>query len=109
MHREAGAPLAAIHMAGDEVPHGSWEKSPTANASMQNRPEISRTKDLWRFYFNKIKTMLQNKDLGYTLDGSEPNSESRIFSETIDSKGTIKLSAFDTRGRKGKTITVANQ
>ena len=64
MHREAGAPLAAIHMAGDEVPHGSWEKSPTANAFMQSNPQITNTKDLWRYYFHEIKTMLQKKGLG---------------------------------------------
>jgi hexosaminidase len=64
MHREAGAPLAAIHMAGDEVPHGSWEKSPTANAFMQSHPQITNTKDLWRYYFNEVNTILQKKGLG---------------------------------------------
>jgi hexosaminidase len=64
MHTEAGAPLAAIHMAGDEVPHGSWEKSPTANAFMLGHPQITTTKDLWRHYFHEIKTMLHRKELG---------------------------------------------
>ncbi len=25
IYKEAGAPLTAVHMAGDEVPHGAWE------------------------------------------------------------------------------------
>lgn len=63
MHREAGAPLVAIHMAGDEVPHGSWEKSPSANAFKQTNPEIKTTRDLWRFYFQKINAILERKGL----------------------------------------------
>jgi hexosaminidase len=63
MYREAGAPLAAIHMAGDEVPHGSWEKSPTANAFMQSHPEVATTKDLWRYYFDRIKEICRQRGL----------------------------------------------
>ena len=28
MYRRAGVPLATIHLGGDEVPKGAWEKSP---------------------------------------------------------------------------------
>ena len=34
-HKEAGVPLAAIHVGGDEVPHGAWEKSPACQKLMQ--------------------------------------------------------------------------
>ena len=33
-HKEAGVPLAAIHVGGDEVPHGAWEKSPACQKLM---------------------------------------------------------------------------
>ena len=33
IHREAGVPLRNVHMGGDEVPNGVWERSPAAQAS----------------------------------------------------------------------------
>jgi hexosaminidase len=44
----------------------------------------------------------------YTIDGSEPDGMSRIYSEPVAAR-TVKLNAFDSRGRKGKTIVVVNQ
>ena len=34
LHAEAGVPLEAIHIGGDEVPDGSWEGSPSCRALM---------------------------------------------------------------------------
>ena len=34
LHKEAGVPLEAIHIGGDEVPDGSWEGSPSCQALM---------------------------------------------------------------------------
>lgn len=33
-HKEAGVPLEAIHIGGDEVPNGAWEKSPACQRLM---------------------------------------------------------------------------
>jgi hexosaminidase len=63
MHKAAGAPLTAIHMAGDEVPFGSWEKSPKVKSFLQNHPAIKSTKDLWTYYFEQIKSLLRKKGL----------------------------------------------
>jgi len=38
--------LAAVQMAGDEVPHGSWEKSPAAN--IQNLLILNQLKIFYR-------------------------------------------------------------
>ena len=35
MHREAGVPLRNLHMGGDEVPAGVWERSPVARAYLK--------------------------------------------------------------------------
>ena len=35
LHAEAGVPLEAIHIGGDEVPDGSWEGSPSCKALME--------------------------------------------------------------------------
>ncbi len=63
MHKEAGAPLTAIHMAGDEVPFGSWEKSPKVLAFLQDHPEIKSTRGLWGYYFEEMKALLRKKGL----------------------------------------------
>jgi hexosaminidase len=63
MHREAGAPLTAIHMAGDEVPFGSWEKSPAVASFLQANPSVKPGKGLWSYYFEEIKKILRTRDL----------------------------------------------
>jgi hexosaminidase len=63
MHRDAGAPLTAIHMAGDEVPFGSWEKSPVVASFLQQNPSIKPGKGLWSYYFEEIKKILRARDL----------------------------------------------
>jgi len=63
MHREADAPLTAIHMAGDEVPFGSWEKSPAVASFLQANPSIKPGKGLWSYYFEEIKKILRARDL----------------------------------------------
>ena len=63
MHREAGAPLTAIHMAGDEVPFGSWEKSPVVASFLQANPSIKGGKGLWSYYFEEIKKILRDRHL----------------------------------------------
>ena len=35
LHREAGVPLRNLHMGGDEVPNGVWERSPAAQAYLK--------------------------------------------------------------------------
>lgn len=37
MYREAGVPLVALHIGGDEVPHGAWGGSPKAQAMIRDR------------------------------------------------------------------------
>ena len=36
-HKEAGVPLPAIHVGGDEVPHGAWVGSPACQKIMKER------------------------------------------------------------------------
>lgn len=63
MHNDAGAPLTAIHMAGDEVPFGSWEKSPVVASFLQGNPSIKPGKGLWSYYFEEIKKILRERNL----------------------------------------------
>lgn len=63
MYKEAGAPLTTIHLGGDEVPAGSWEKSPAVHALQKSNPQIKSVDDLWYYYFSKVNNMLKSKNL----------------------------------------------
>ena len=41
--------------------------------------------------------------LRYTTDGSEPTAKSPVVQGPIAAKGTVRVAAFDARGRKGTT------
>lgn len=63
MYREAGAPLETIHLGGDEVPVGVWEKSPACLALLATHPEMNGVGDLWYYYFSKMDSILREKGL----------------------------------------------
>lgn len=52
MYHEAGVPLKALHIGGDEVPHGSWSGSPVAQEFMKNE-NIADARDLSNYFFRK--------------------------------------------------------
>jgi hexosaminidase len=45
--------------------------------------------------------------LRYTTDGSEPSARSAVVSGPIPLKGTVRVAAFDGKGRKGHTASVS--
>lgn len=63
MYKEAGAPLSSIHMGGDEVPAGAWEKSPICQQLIQASSNLNNTNDLWYYYYNKVNKIIQSKGL----------------------------------------------
>ncbi len=63
MYNDAGAPLTTIHLGGDEVPAGVWERSPACQALVGNDPAVRETDDLWYYYFSRVNAMLQSKGL----------------------------------------------
>ncbi|WP_205500065.1 family 20 glycosylhydrolase [Rufibacter psychrotolerans] len=63
MYQEAGAPLQTIHLGGDEVPAGVWEKSPAVAALMKKHPEIKSVDDVWYYYFGKVNQILKARNL----------------------------------------------
>ena len=46
-------------------------------------------------------------DIRYTTDGSEPNSDSPIYSEPVKVDGEVRLKAFDASGRSSRTTVVS--
>lgn len=63
MYKEAGAPLTMIHMGGDEVPNGVWERSPAVRALMQKDSSVKAVHDLGRNYFDRVKAILKKRNL----------------------------------------------
>ena len=61
MHQEAGMPLKTIHVGGDEVPQGVWEKSPIAQNLLSQLPKdkYRQTSDLWVYYWEKVNAILK--------------------------------------------------
>lgn len=63
MYREAGAPLHTIHMGGDEVPAGVWERSEAVNKLIAADTLVKSPDDVWKYYFTKVSRILQSHDL----------------------------------------------
>ena len=63
MYKEAGAPIHTIHMGGDEVPAGVWEKSPACLDLIRKDPKVTTVNDLWYYYFGKVNDLLVAKGL----------------------------------------------
>ncbi|NIG56872.1 family 20 glycosylhydrolase [Chitinophaga sp. Cy-1792] len=63
MYKEAGAPLTAVHMGGDEVPNGVFQQSPACIALMESNKEIKNVDDLWYYYYRKVNNLLKARSL----------------------------------------------
>jgi len=63
IYKEAGLTLRTLHTGGDEVPLGSWEKSPLCNDLLEQNPEISNYRNLQPYFFGRIVEILKERDL----------------------------------------------
>jgi hexosaminidase len=63
MYQKAGAPLTTIHIGGDEVPHGVWEKSPVCANLQYFNPELKNSSGLKEYFISRINEILQRKNL----------------------------------------------
>jgi hexosaminidase len=63
MYAEAGAPLHTIHLGGDEVPAGVWQKSPAVAALIKKETAVKTVDDLWFYYFGKVNGLLKARSL----------------------------------------------
>ncbi len=58
LHREAGVPLRNLHLGGDEVPAGVWEKSPAVRAYLAER-HLASVDDLWYVFYGRLEQILK--------------------------------------------------
>ena len=62
MYEEAGVPLEAIHIGGDEVPEGAWTGSPACRALMEAN---GRTDTAWLtdYYINRVLDLAEERGI----------------------------------------------
>ena len=82
MHRAAGLPLRTLHVGGDELAAGAWEKSPAALREMQ-RLGVTTTADLWDAFYDRVADIARRH--GATLAGWE---ELGVRKATVDGRPT---------------------
>lgn len=83
MYRLAGVPLKTVHLGGDEVPKGVWERSPAIAQLMQHQ-KIAAYDDLWYYYIGKVNRLLKAKNL--QMAGWEEIAMRKV--NTADGKST---------------------
>ena len=92
-HTGAGVPLRNLHMGGDEVPAGVWEKSPAALALLKEKG-LSSVDDLWFVFYGRVEEILKRH--GIPLSGWE---EIGVRKTRLDGRPTlIPNPAFAGRG-----------
>lgn len=62
MYKEAGVPLVAIHIGGDEVPSTAWSGSPAAQAMMKEKG-YTKGSQLHAYFVEKISEYLSSKGI----------------------------------------------
>jgi len=62
MYKEAGLKLEVVHLGGDEVARGAWDKSPDVQALMQ-REGLKDQHDVHAYYLKRISALLQARKI----------------------------------------------
>jgi hexosaminidase len=63
MYAEADAPIEIFHTGGDEVPEGSWSRSPMIDELMKQMPEVTDPKNLQAYFFDRAINILRQRNL----------------------------------------------
>ncbi|MCM1483565.1 MAG: family 20 glycosylhydrolase [Muribaculaceae bacterium] len=107
MYKEAGAPLEAIHIGGDEVPHGAWSGSPSAQKFMKENGMTSE-KQLHAHWVREIAKMLDKR--GIKMNGWQEialGHGEEYDAEVAPYTGGINLWVNSARGGKEAAGTTA--
>ncbi|MFY0689379.1 MAG: carbohydate-binding domain-containing protein [Cyclobacteriaceae bacterium] len=85
IYKEAGVELNIIHTGGDEVPRGSWEKSPDCAEFLAINDQYTRAKDLQIYFLERVNKILTERGLStggweevamkFNEEGWEPNTD----------------------------------
>lgn len=101
MHKEAGVPLVAIHIGGDEVAHGAFKNSPTVKALMDEKG-MKEEKEVHAYFVDRLRQIFDSK--GVKISGwqeialGHPDDYNKV---TVPA--TYSVNCWSTLGRN-KTI-----
>ncbi len=62
MYKDAGVPIATIHLGGDEVAHGVWMGSPKCQALMKEKG-MTKAHDLAEYFITQMADILKQNNL----------------------------------------------
>ena len=65
MYREAGVPLATVHLGGDEVARGVWLGSPKCRALMKEKG-MTKPHDLAEHFITRMADIMQRNGLKFS-------------------------------------------
>ena len=69
MYAEAGVPLSTVHVGGDEVPSGAWERSPVCQQFIAASEQVDGVEGLFNYFLKRMSAMLSER--GLTTGGWE--------------------------------------
>ena len=98
LHRTAGVPLHTIHMGGDELPDGAWDRSPACRALMQ-REHLKTQADLWDYFYARVGSLLERH--GLRVSGWE-----ELGTRAVNVNGQTERQANPAFTRRGYTVYV---
>jgi hexosaminidase len=61
IYEKAGVPFNTFHIGADEVPHGSWQKSPACQAFFKS--ENTTPDQLTEYFFKRVSEILKSRNL----------------------------------------------
>ena len=107
-HEEAGVPLMAIHVGGDEVPSGAWTKSPACQKIMEEKG-WRNYRNLKSYFLEKVIDIAELKGVKIAgwqemVHDVDPSLKERIM------KSLLFVNLWRTKGRRDQlTYQYANE
>ena len=98
LHRAAGVPLRSLHVGGDELPSGAWERSP-ASLSLMEREHLKSRAAQRDYFFRRVGGVLAH--YGLSLAGWE-----EVGARTVADNGNPELSVNPVFTHSGYTLYV---
>jgi len=101
MYQDAGTELKTVHMGGDEVPAGVWERSPAVQQHVRMHPSFKTVDDLWEYFYGRVGAILAKKDI--RMQGWE-----EIGMKRVDVNGRKKMEIVPELRKNGYLLDVWN-
>jgi hexosaminidase len=97
IYRRAGVPLTSVHLGGDEVPNGVWEKSPAcASIPLDKSSKIPRRGQLELHFLNRAADLLSKRSI-----------QSACWEDCLLLEVDEDKSAADSRRKAGRPVPTA--